>query len=505
MEHRADSSSVERLKERRGGVNVTHPGLWLLLGLALVLRVWNLSDKNMWMDESVSWWEAKSSVSDLVAQAAADKYPPLYYLLLKAWVWIAGDSLAAMRSLSVLCSMVMLYLLFRLIEGAMPRVVCYAVILWCALSPYELYLAQEARMYAPASAAVLGACLAYRRWIESGATRRSALVLYAISAVAALYLHYFTALAIAAIWLHFLIVGARTAAEGRTFAPWKAWIVANAGVAIAYAPWIPTAFAHLTQGEDGRQPVPLEEIPAFALELFSDLVFGYYLPPNEPVGALQLVVIGGVLAVGGWCLFEAMILRTGDERDVFFASVAYVPVLLALSLLPLSGWMDVGRAVPYASPLIVAAAARGWSGTGLAPSRVAGVLCACCLLLLPSVHAYYASSQKDSDVRPIVEYLLEHAEHAGGAASDPVFVAPGSLSTIMDFYSGYAIECRRVEGGADLGSVLEDSSTEGHEVWLVVDHRWPKFGDLDRDARMQPVDVPGGTPDTIRLLRLAPQ
>ncbi len=504
MEHRADSGLVDRLKERRFVVNVAHPGLWLLLGLAVVLRMWKLTDKNMWMDESVSWWEAKSSVTDLVAQTAADIHPPLYYLLLKVWIWLVGDSLAAMRMLSVLCSVLALYLLFRLIDGAMPRVVCYAVILWCALSPYELHFAQEARMYAPASAAVLGACLAYRRWLESEGTRRSALVLYAIAAAAALYLHYFTALAIAAIWLHFVIVGARTAGATRTVTPWKAWIIANAGVAIAYAPWIPTAFAHLTHGQDWRQPVPLEELPAFALDLFSDLVFGYYLPPNEAVGALQFVVIGGVLAVGGWCLFEAIILRKCDERDVFFACVAYVPVLLALSLLPLSGWMDVGRYVPYASPLIVAAAARGWSGTGLAPSRVAGVLCACCLLLLPSVHAYYASSHKDSDVRPIVAYLLEHAQHAGGAASDPVIVAPGSLATIMDFYSRYAFEYRRVDGGAELGSVAQDSSTGGHEVWLVVDHRWPKFGDLDRDARLRPVDVPGGTPDTIRLLRLAP-
>ncbi len=66
----------------------------------------------------------------------------------------------------------------------------------------------------------------------------------------------------------------------------------------------------------------------------------------------------------------------------------------------------------------------------------------------------------------------------------------------MDFYSRYAIEYRRVDGGADLGSVGEDSSTEGHEVWLVVDHRWPKFGDLDRDTRLQPVDVPGRRRDS---------
>ncbi len=155
-----------------------------------------------------------------------DEYPPLYYLLLKAWVWLAGDSLAAMRALSVLCSVLALYLLFRLIEGAMPRVVCYAVILWCALSPYDLYFAQEAGIYAPASAAVLGACLAYRRWIESGTTRRSALVLYAIyrdEAVVPRLLHrscYRRDLAA-------LPDHRRARRNQTTVHAWKAWIVAS--------------------------------------------------------------------------------------------------------------------------------------------------------------------------------------------------------------------------------------------------------------------------------------
>jgi hypothetical protein len=38
------------LRTRRGPV-----GLWLLLTLALTLRVWKLTDKNPGLDESTSW------------------------------------------------------------------------------------------------------------------------------------------------------------------------------------------------------------------------------------------------------------------------------------------------------------------------------------------------------------------------------------------------------------------------------------------------------------------
>ena len=487
MEHRAGRGPV---------------ALWLLLALALALRVWKLSDKNLRLDESTSWYLATGSVSHLVAWTAADVHPPLYYLLLKVWLWIFGDSLAALRSLSVISSMIALYLLFRLVEGAMPRAVCYAVMLWCALSPLSLYQAQEARMYAPATAAVLAACLAYRRWIESGATRRSALLLYAISATAALYLHYYTALAVIAIWLHFLIVGARTAAPDRIFAVWRAWIVAHVGVAIVYTPWIATAVAQATRGQAWRPPVTIGEIPHFASLLVRGLTFGNH--PLPELLSLQGVLAIGVLALGGVCLFAAVV-RTRDEQDVFFASVAYLPGIVALSLLPLSGELELWWYLPYSSPLLVAAAARGLSRTRLPPQAVVGVLCVGTLSLLPSVITYYSMSEEDSDMRPIVAYLLTRARHGTDMPSDPIFVEPIYIETTLNYYSRDTLSYQYVPRGADLESLGDDPSFDGHDVWLIVDFHsdWIRFADLDQDARVQSVKVPGSNPERVRLFRLA--
>jgi predicted membrane-bound mannosyltransferase len=78
----------------------------LLLAFALALRVWKLTDKNIGLDESTSWYLATGSVSHLVSWTAADVHPPLYYLLLKVWLWVFGDSLVALRSLSVISSVI---------------------------------------------------------------------------------------------------------------------------------------------------------------------------------------------------------------------------------------------------------------------------------------------------------------------------------------------------------------------------------------------------------------
>ena len=487
--------AITKHREGRGSL-----GLWLLLAFALLLRVWKLTDKNIGLDESTSWYLANGSVSHLISWTADDVHPPLYYLLLKVWLWIFGDSLVALRSLSVVSSLIALYLFFRLIERALPTAVCYAAMLWCTLSPLSIYQAQETRMYAPATAVVLGACLAYRRWIESGATRRSALVLYAIAVTAALYLHYYTAFAVVAIWLHFLIVGARTAAPDSTFAACRAWIVAHVAVVIAYTPWVAFAWAQVARGQKFG-PVTIDEIPDYASLLIRGLTFGDH--PMPGLLSWQGVVAVGVLAAGGVCLLVT-IARTRDERDVFYACVAYLPGILALSVLPLSGALELWWYVPYCSPLLVAAAALGLSHTPLPSRVVAGALCAGALALLPSVVTYYSTSEKDSDMRPIVAYLLAHARHGADAQSDPVYLLPIYIEYKLSYYSRDAIAYQWVAND-DLESLARDPASEGKTVWLVVDMHSssPTIAEVSQDASLRPVDVPGSNPKRVRLFQLA--
>jgi mannosyltransferase len=478
-------------------------GLWLLLAFALALRVWKLTDKNLGLDESTSWHVASSPFADVLAWTADDNHPPLYFLLLKVWLWIFGDSLAALRSLSVISSVIALYLLYRLVEGAMPRSVGYVVMLWCALSPLSLYQAQEARMYAPATVAVLGACLAYRRWIESGATRRSMLLLYAISAVAGLYLHHYSALVLVAIWLHFMTVGARTAAPGRTFAAWKAWLVAHAAMSVVYAPWIAVTVTQVSRMPEWR-PVTLGEIPTFAVLLIEGLTFGFYPMPDLLSWASLLGI--GVLALGAGCLLVSIV-RTRDEQDVFFACVAYLPGLLALSLLPLTGGApELWWYLPYSSLLIVPAAARGLTRASLPLRAVVGVICAGTLSVLPSVTTYYSMSEKDSDMRPIVAYLLTHARHGADAQSDPVHLLPMYIEYKLSYYSHDAISYLWVAQD-DLGMLARDPSSKDKTVWLVVDmhSRSPTIAEVSQDPTLQPVDVPGSNPKRVRLFKLAPR
>src|SRR5438874_2453036 len=75
--------------------------LILVLFLALLLRHFELGTTVLAVQEAFSWRLTSYPSAEVVQRTAADVHPPLYYLLLKAWVLLCGDSPGALRSFSV--------------------------------------------------------------------------------------------------------------------------------------------------------------------------------------------------------------------------------------------------------------------------------------------------------------------------------------------------------------------------------------------------------------------
>src|SRR5436309_4123915 len=82
------------------------PGL-LLFVIGLALRLYRLGTQSLWLDEGGTWAEVSGRtgkgwsalLGELFSQDAAY---PLYHVLLKAWIALAGDSEWALRFPSAL-------------------------------------------------------------------------------------------------------------------------------------------------------------------------------------------------------------------------------------------------------------------------------------------------------------------------------------------------------------------------------------------------------------------
>jgi mannosyltransferase len=124
---------------------------WLVIVITLIgggLRVLLLDHKGMWLDETFSVWLANHSVVDILQWIIkVDQHPPLYYLLLHYWIALNGDTPYYARLFSALfgaATIPIIYLIGKRMSGVVMGLAAAVIF---ALSPFNIYFAQEARMY----------------------------------------------------------------------------------------------------------------------------------------------------------------------------------------------------------------------------------------------------------------------------------------------------------------------------------------------------------------------
>jgi uncharacterized membrane protein len=128
----------------RVGATVALPVL--LAALALVLRLYGLSDKPLWYDEIVTLNRANLPLAELVIDALKHKHYPTYFLLLAPFASADIDEWT-LRFPSAVLGAVCVLLVSRLAaEMRGPRTGLGAGLLM-ALSPFEVQFGQEARSY----------------------------------------------------------------------------------------------------------------------------------------------------------------------------------------------------------------------------------------------------------------------------------------------------------------------------------------------------------------------
>ncbi len=188
--------------------------LTMILLLAAALRIVNILQQSFWLDEGFTYHAVTEA--DMLSAIAGDAHPPLFFLLMRGWIMVAGDSVLAMRYFSVLIGMLdvaLIYPLAQEIARFRPRTpaaarIAVLTMLLLAMADVEIFLAQEARMYTLRTLLVELSMLAYLRWLRRG-TRICATV-WTLTNIALFYTHYLGALIVVVETIHTL-----TALRGR--------------------------------------------------------------------------------------------------------------------------------------------------------------------------------------------------------------------------------------------------------------------------------------------------
>lgn len=273
--------------------------LWsvLLIWAALWLRLIDLDGPSMWSDEGLSFWRARQTWS-AVAQntiwidgmASRDTNPALYFLLLHGWRELLGESIWALRLLSVLAGVVSAPLLTQLGRRLFGPAVGLAAAALLAIAPLHVWQSQELRNYSLLLTFNLAAVYGLARLLTDARPRRRWAWLWIGATLAGVYTHYFG--------LFVLAFGAAAAALGalqrRAWRPTRRQWAAVGVLALLLVPVIWTAFGRFRAGQQVDFAfVPLRDLLRHLISVFGvGLIPGVVQPWVRAAPALALWALG---------------------------------------------------------------------------------------------------------------------------------------------------------------------------------------------------------------------
>lgn len=192
----------------------------------------------LWFDESYTVGLIRQDFFSMCRIAAHDVHPHLYYIMLKGFTYLFGDSILAMRLFSVLGGISLSLLGFTHIRRDFGEKTGIWFSFFCLALPAMFKYALQIRMYTWAPFFVtLTAIYAYRMAYFPASRKKHAL-LFALFSIAAAYTHYFALFASA--WINGMLL----LHNRRQKRPFREWMIP---AVIQIAAYLPGIFVFLKQ------------------------------------------------------------------------------------------------------------------------------------------------------------------------------------------------------------------------------------------------------------------
>lgn len=386
--------------QQRALAFVAHPAvaLVLIMLLAVALRLYKLDYRDYWDDEIVSTIASRPPLVDIFQSLSHYSiHPPFYYMLLHGWMAL-GEDLVTLRLLSVLIgtvSVLLTYLLGRTLVSHPVGLVAAGLM---ALSPFQVFHGQQARMYPLLTLLIIVATLLFLwAWRHGGWYRWLA---FALCVTAGFYTHVYFPFSLLAfdVWALYSTRQAGRIDRSR----WAGLVLAQALGAAAFLPFLPQLLN--TTGDVIswfwiRPNTPFDWLLAL-VSLSNHATFA--MRPDTPAWYLLLTffpAVAAVLLTLIYSLREAR--RHPDERTIWVLlhCLIWTPIvvatLISLTVKPILVDRYLGGLSVPLYLLMAWMFLRYWRKRTL--QVVAGVFVASCLATL--AYAYPETRQQSAMLR----------------------------------------------------------------------------------------------------------
>lgn len=320
----------------------------------VVFRFWNLTDSCLWFDEIFGVHAAGHSWKNLFWFVAQDLiHPPLFYVLLKIWILIGGESLFWLRFFPVFFSILALVPLYFLCRQLKLNYLTIALaFLLFATNGALIKYAQEVRMYSLLLFLSLLSMWLFSRFLHLGKN----IWILSIVNVLLVYTHYFGWFVVLAeigaiLFLQRIKIGQ---------------ILIMFGICLlSFLPWIFVLFRAVQVNADVGQNIGWMSRPNLAalFQFAIDVVEPFYYQASSVESAsIYLVSVPLLILIGAAKIFNLSEWQKKDASDrqnfYLLAIFTALPILIALFaslILPYSIWGTRHLITVFAPMLILAA------------------------------------------------------------------------------------------------------------------------------------------------------
>lgn len=161
----------------------------VIILLAFGIRLGGILSQSLWRDEVDAVLFASAPLKEVLGYFTRPGWNgPLYYLLLKGWLHLAGKGEFALRYFSLLFGVLSLPLIFKLARKFLPERFALVAMLLSGLSPYLVWYSQEGKMYGLWLFLATLAFFLHFKALERGGLKRW--ILYLMAVTANFYVHF---------------------------------------------------------------------------------------------------------------------------------------------------------------------------------------------------------------------------------------------------------------------------------------------------------------------------
>lgn len=301
---------------------IAEAGVFLLTCLLLFRR---LDQPNLWVDEFATLQMIQGSFADVVDACIRDIHPPLYFILLKGWSLVFGESDMALRALSVLFASVSVILTGLLAHRFLGPNQALLPMLFLGIHPAFIQFARMARYYS--LVLMLGVLSTVLLLSAVSTAQKRYWGFYALLSALLLYTFYPSGILLITHGIVFILPGWKTRSS-------KSWMVCMALAAALFLPWAiyvvlgQFTFFHTPIGSDlARSTIGFILGACISFYTFS---LGETLFPWHAQAVLGLISVGFLIGAALLGARRTSGIKTGGITVISILFMAFVTTFLSV-------------------------------------------------------------------------------------------------------------------------------------------------------------------------------